>query len=284
MLLGGLLGCERAALPLQGNFSGRVPVSYAEQPLVPETEVLPVAPLREEPAETQAQEKEALKPPPEPALNALLEGPSKAPIRVTSPFHERGPAPLTVVLHGSCGEPKITCGWFQDGDMEATWQVCPAGNSYCGRNAYEWSISPAPRLEKYLSGGLARVRERYGERISEEGAVLVGFSLGAFAAVSLLSSGTHQFAGVVLVGASVAPTAEQITSAGVARIALVAGDFDSSAPAMQRAAAALKKQGIRARFVSLGQTGHFFPDSTSAPIGRVIDWARGLDHAGSPAR
>jgi pimeloyl-ACP methyl ester carboxylesterase len=255
-----------------------------EQTSDPLVEVSPAPPSDAAPTGEPPPQEGPPGPPPDPVQNALLEGPSRLPIRVSSPFQEQGPAPLTVLLHGICNNPKVTCGWFQPGDLAPSWQVCPAGNSPCGRDSYQWSTSPAPRLEEHVSSGLARVQERYGERISREGAVLVGFSLGAFAAVSLLSSGTRRFDGLVLVGASVAPTPEQIALAGVRRVAFAAGDFDSAAPAMRRAAAALEKQGIQARYESLGRTGHVIPDSTSAPIGRLIDWARDQAHAGAPPR
>jgi hypothetical protein len=44
---------------------------------------------------------------------------------------------------------------------------------------------------------------------------------------------------------------------------------------MRAQAESLRKQGIEARFVSLGRVGHFIPVETAAQVAELIDWARG---------
>lgn len=270
-----LPGCGRSVLPLLDGSSGRLPVLLQEQ--APPTLAEPPAPSPGGESEENNEVEPPAGPPAEPARNVLLQGPGHTQLRVSSPFQERGAAPMTVLLHGICNNPRVTCGWFHEEDLGPTWQVCPAGNVPCGGDGYQWSVHSPERLERHVLGGVAHTQERYGARISPEDAVLVGFSLGAVAAVTLLASGTQRFSGVVLVGASVSPSAEQLALAGVRRIALAAGDHDGAAPAMRRAAASLRKRGVQARFESLGRVGHVIPDSTSAPIGRLIDWARGQE-------
>lgn len=200
-------------------------------------------------------------------------------MRWTAPLREHEPAPLTVLMHGLCNDPQVTCGWFRE--LGTSWQVCPAGPVSCGWG-YQWAGGPEKSRQR-VAASVERAREELGARLRADGAVLVGFSMGAMGAVEVVRTSPGMFVGLVLVGARVTPRASDLRAAGVRRVALAAGDFDGAAGSMRAVAASLSRAGIDARYVSLGKVGHFIPDSTSAPIAELIAWAREVVPSGGSA-
>ena len=118
-------------------------------------------------------------------------------------------------------------------------------------------------------------------RLLDDATVLVGYSNGAYAVAALVHALAQQrspresIRGVVLFGAATTLTAEDLRNLG-ARAGFAAGELDGSAAAMRANAEALRRQGIAARFVSLGHVGHVLPRSTSKVLGELVDWARSL--------
>jgi len=80
--------------------------------------------------------------------------------------------------------------------------------------------------------------------------------------------------GVVLFGAGTALAAEDLRKLD-ARAGFAAGELDGTAAAMRANAEALRRQGIDARFVSLGHVGHVLSRSTSKILGELVDRAHG---------
>ncbi len=138
----------------------------------------------------------------------------------------------------------------------------------------------AQTIRALIDASVAAAKERHGDRMRTDAVVLVGYSNGAYA----LSALVHELAqrpetamdlkGIVLFGADVHPNAADLHALGV-RVGFTAGDGDGSAAPMRATAASLQKENIDARFVSLGHVGHVIPQSTSATIAALIDWARG---------
>jgi plastocyanin len=91
-------------------------------------------------------------------------------------------------------------------------------------------------------------------------ATLPAWSDGGYAAVSLVHALAQApeppfaLAGVVIFAANVDLIAADVRELGL-RIGLTAGDFDGSAATMNAPAEALRRQGVEARFVSLGRDG-----------------------------
>jgi predicted esterase len=205
------------------------------------------------------------------ALHGLA-GQGRGQVCVTSPEREAGPAPATVLLHGMCNDPHLTCDWFRPGELASSWQVCPSGPVACDQG-FQWAGGPGS-VARRIEQSLGRARAEYPGRIAEGRAVLVGFSQGAFAAVELMRGGERGFVGLVLVGAKAVPRAADLRAAGVRRVGLAAGDLDGAAATMRRAAASLEREGLGARYLSLGRVGHVIPDATSGEIAALIEWAR----------
>jgi hypothetical protein len=108
--------------------------------------------------------------------------------------------------------------------------------------------------------------------------VLLGYSNGAYAVTNLVhdfakTPPPERIAGVILFGAETTLRADEVRALG-ARVGFTAADNDGAGRAIRANASELRRQGIETCFVSLGNAGHFIPQSTSAPIARLVDWAR----------
>jgi dipeptidyl aminopeptidase/acylaminoacyl peptidase len=77
---------------------------------------------------------------------------------------------------------------------------------------------------------------------------------------------------VILIGARVYPDVRQLHRAGVERIVLAAGVRDLTYPHLVEQARRLRRQGTEVRFVSLGDTGHWFPDDLTPRMSEILDW------------
>jgi predicted esterase len=202
-------------------------------------------------------------------------------VRETEPLvdPDDAPRPVTIAFHSLCFDPQWTCDWFRPGDFAPQWQLCPRAPTPCGGGGYRWDAGPRD-VRRLVELSLATVKERHGTRVRDDGTVLVGYSNGAFAVASLVHALAQEpeapvhVKGVVLFGAEVDLSAADVKTLG-ARVGLTAGDLDGSSYRMRAGADALKRQGVEARFVSLGRVGHVIPQATSPAIGQLIDWARG---------
>jgi len=193
-----------------------------------------------------------------------------------APATPRAPRPLIVVppqrpdatgvtlyLHGLCGSPHRGCAALRDAASAQGWLLgptAPADLPGCGPS---WSAAPRLR-DATLARALHHAHDAPGAR------VLVGFSQGAYTAVSLLRATPGRWTAVALVGAEVRLDARTIRRAGVRRVALAAGRYDQAARAMRETAAALRRDGVDARFVSLGEVGHTPASRGVGPVWRAL--------------
>jgi predicted esterase len=188
--------------------------------------------------------------------------------------------PVTVVLHGLCGEPRSACGPFVDPSTARGWLVCPRAEDPCGGGS-RWRLRPeddAQRVETSI-GELAR--ERPGMVDVSSPRILVGFSLGGIAAVRIAQSTqpdpdrNRRYAGLVVIASQVHPDAELLKKAGVARVVLAAGDLDITSRPLQEDARAMNRSGLPTRFVSLGNFGHGYPSDMRERMREPMAWVAG---------
>jgi hypothetical protein len=186
--------------------------------------------------------------------------------------------PLVTMLHGMCSEPLPTCELARGAATEVGWYACPTGNGHCG-TAADWAGSGAVKAE-FLAESLAELDAmRLGRRGAEAGDVLIGFSRGAFVARDVAYELAGRWVGLVLIGAALVPDADRLRDHGIRRVVLAAGDFDGARPTMVKAAAALTRRGLPARFVSLGPIYHTLPADLDARLAPEIAWLRAAEPA-----
>jgi predicted esterase len=201
-------------------------------------------------------------------------------IRETAPYLEPDDQkrPVTFILHGLCAEEKWMCDWLQHGDLGPQWQICPRAPVACGNGGASWS-APTPEIVQLLERSLSATRARHPERVRDEGLVLAGMSQGAYAIARVVHElAEHPSAvlkprGIVLQGAAISLSSGDVKKLGL-RVVLAAGEQDAAAPRMRALAAALKSQGIEARYASFGAVGHFLPVDSATTMSELIAWAR----------
>jgi pimeloyl-ACP methyl ester carboxylesterase len=183
----------------------------------------------------------------------------------------RGAHSLTVVyLHGIHGLPQNGCPWLASGASELGWLVCPAANTQLPNGTFSWGGTVAAQREV-----VARAERAAQESGADPDAanVLVGFSQGAYVALDLVHARLGRVRGLVLIGADVAPSRAMLEAAGVSRIVLAAGDLDGASAPMKRATARLVREGMDARFVSLGAIGHSYETTEKEALRDAIVWS-----------
>jgi predicted esterase len=188
--------------------------------------------------------------------------------------------PVTVMLHGMCSEPERACRHFANTVNERGWLLCPRATQRCESGGSTWRFKG---FERDVEAGIARVRERHPGRLDErEGRTLVGFSLGAFRALSLAQSTRDTYPRVILIGAKIYPDARLLARGGVERLLLAAGDYDMMSAHMRGRYRVLARQGFPVAFQSYGRVGHAFPGNFSDLLERALDWVQGQDVALTP--
>lgn len=191
------------------------------------------------------------------------------------------PRPVTVLLHGLCGDPRSACAPFIETSTARGWLVCPRAEDACGGGS-RWRLRPEDDIRRVEESVRALARERAGEIDVSSPRVLVGFSLGGIAAVRIAQSAQPPglYSGLVVIASQVHPNAELLKKAGVKRVVLAAGDFDMTSKPLQEDARLLDHAGLPTRFVSLGRFGHGYPADMDARMRQPMAWVAG-EPAGS---
>lgn len=190
---------------------------------------------------------------------------------VVYPAQPPGPRRITVVLHGMCSEPANACRHFAAQVTKDEHLVCPRAGKRCDGGGSIWPhVGFAEHIERALERaeaalGVARVD-------STQGRTLIGYSLGAFRALSLAERGAGRYPRVMLIGAKVYPNSKLLRENGVQRLLLSAGAWDMMHDHMQRQTRRVARTGFTAHFLGLGPVGHFFTPSFADYLPQALSW------------
>lgn len=175
------------------------------------------------------------------------------------------------MLHGMCDEPEVECPYFAEAVTRRSWLVCPRADLRCDSGGYIWQQG---RREQTVEAAVSLVKTRFAHHIAEEqGRALIGFSLGAIFGMDLAHNGEGRYRRVLLIGGKVHPQASRLRDAGVERFILAAGDYDMMHAHMRDQAR--RVQGVPTQFVSLGKSGHWFPDDFTPRLESMLGWLEG---------
>lgn len=185
-------------------------------------------------------------------------------------FPRGGARPLRLVahLHGVCGGPPYACGKWLSAGVEVGAVVCPTGNARCPDSpasvlpsweAPSWSELVAI-MNKDLEASVAKVEAKHRGSICRDGAVLTGYSRGAYAAAVIARQHKDLWPYLVLIEANVSLTAASLRAAGIHAVALVAGEQGDQIGGMRATVEALDKDGFPARLFVMKKTGHLYSE------------------------
>jgi predicted esterase len=178
-------------------------------------------------------------------------------------------APLRLVghLHGMCGPPSYACGKWIGAGTDVGIMVCPTGNARCGESPYSppsWEAPSWPELvaimDKDLEAAVAKVAAKRPGSIRKEGAILTGYSRGAFAAPVIARRHPGRWRYLVLIEANAPLSVEGLRSSGVRSVALVAGEQGTEIAGMRKTQEDLARAGFPAQLFVMRRTGHLYSD------------------------
>ncbi len=197
---------------------------------------------------------------------------TEPPILVYPPRSTSNAAPPLVLLHGMCGRPENECPWFAGSATDGRWVACPRADLSCNGGGSIWSGATRARADLVGSTEARLERAFDGAAGWTRGGILVGFSLGAFVALDVAEASHGEWKRLMLIGAFVKPSAKKLEAAGVESVLFASGDWDMSHDEMRRQARALERQGVRARYMSMGPVGHEFAKDMDTWLKEAIGW------------
>jgi predicted esterase len=177
------------------------------------------------------------------------------------------PRPVTVMLHGMCGAPERECPSYAPAVADHGWLVCPRAPVACEGGGHSWSFVTTDQV---IENALAKLTQARPDAVDPRGRTLIGFSLGAVAAMQVAHEGHGRYRRVVLIGAKVFPDAHRLTEQGVERLALVVGDWDMMREHMWQQHQRLTRRGFASVFTSLGRIGHAYPPDMTERMGVLL--------------
>jgi predicted esterase len=182
--------------------------------------------------------------------------------------------PVTVLLHGMCGDPRNACAPFADVATSRSWLVCPRAEDACGGAGASWRLR-GDDTQLVEASVRATARQHAGAVDVAAPRVLVGFSLGGVAAVRIAEGSSGTYEGLVVIESLVHPDAALLKRAGVKRVVLAAADLDMTSAPLRKDAKSLASQGLPTLFVSLGQYGHGYPPDIADRMHDAMQWVGG---------
>jgi predicted esterase len=184
-----------------------------------------------------------------------------------------GPRPITVVLHGMCGEPARTCSHFAEQVTRSEHLICPRARSRCEGGGSSFSQAAfAPEVEAAVARALRSLSGSVDER---RGRTLIGYSLGAFRALDIAEASHGRYPRVMLIGARLYPSLRSLRGNGVERLLMAAGDWDMTSAHMRRQTVLLARAGFPASFLRLGPVGHAFTASFGGHLASALGFLHG---------
>jgi predicted esterase len=181
---------------------------------------------------------------------------------------------LITNLHGMCNPPGYACGYWTNAASQKGFLVCPTGNSTCGAamyNAPTWTESFA-KMDEDLEKAIATVDAAYPGEISRDGAILTGFSRGAFAAPEIAKMHPGRWPYLILNEANVPLNAATLRKSGVRAVAMIAGERGGEIHGERVTVASLGIQKFPAKLWVMPGAGHYYSANIDDIMREAIEW------------
>ena len=191
---------------------------------------------------------------------------------VIFPARAAGPRPITVLLHGMCGDAARACSHFAEEVTKSANLVCPRASQRCAGGGASW---PDKGVADAVESAVTRAKAALPAVDETHGRTLIGYSMGAYRALGIAQGGAGTYPRVMLIGAKVALDQTRLSESGVQRLLLCAGNWDMMHDPMQRETERVRRSGFQARFLGLGPVGHSFTPSFSNYLPEALAWLSG---------
>jgi predicted esterase len=201
-----------------------------------------------------------------------LDATSDLPGVVIFPARAPGARPITVLLHGMCGDAARACSHFAEQVTQTSNLVCPRASARCTGGGASW---PDQGVADAVEAAITRAKSTLLEVDESHGRTLIGYSMGAYRAVNIAQGSPGKYPRVMLIGANVSLDRARLTRNGTERVLLCAGSWDMMHDPMRREAERVRRAGLQARFMDLGPVGHAFTPSFAEYLPQALSWLAG---------
>jgi dipeptidyl aminopeptidase/acylaminoacyl peptidase len=116
-------------------------------------------------------------------------------------------------------------------------------------------------MDRDLEQSIARVEAAHPGALDRDGAVLTGYSRGAYAVPVIAGMHPGRWPYLVLIEADATLGLESLRRAGVRAVALVAGERGTEIAGMRKTAERLTRAAFPARLFVMPNTGHLYSDN-----------------------
>lgn len=123
-----------------------------------------------------------------------------------------------------------------------------------------------------LERSVAKVEAKHPGSVRREGAVLTGFSRGAYAAPVIARMHPGRWPYLVLVEANVPLSVATLRKSGVRAVALLAGELGTEIAGMRKTQAELEQAGFPSRLLVMPRVGHLYPDDMDRIMAEALDF------------
>jgi hypothetical protein len=188
--------------------------------------------------------------------------------------HVSGKQRLMAMLHGMCNPPGYACGLWAETAKDLGFLVCPTGDGTCGPamyNAPTWT-EPREKIDEDLELAITKVDARYPGELARDGAVLLGFSRGAYEGAKIAAAHPGRWPYLVLIEADVKLSKKMLDDAGVRAVALMAGEIGGQIAGERKTATALAAQGFPAKLWVMRKAAHHYSDDIESLMREAITW------------
>jgi predicted esterase len=115
-------------------------------------------------------------------------------------------------------------------------------------------------MDRDLETSIAKVESRRRGAIRKDGAILTGYSRGAYAAPFIARSHPGRWRFLILIEANAPLSAPQLRASGVRAVALVAGEQGDQIAGMRKTESDLEREGFPAKLFPMKKTGHLYSE------------------------
>ncbi len=138
-------------------------------------------------------------------------------------------------------------------------------------------------MDHDLERSIASVVARHPDSTTRDGAILTGFSRGAYAAPVIARRHPGRWPLLVLIEANVPLDAASLRKAGVRAVALVAGEKGTELKGERKTAARLEQEGFPARLFVMPLVAHQYADNMEEIMTDALSFVVAHEHDGDDA-
>jgi len=224
-------------------------------------------------------------------LSARTDGPHELPLTpersvfyarpIESPASSAGVRPWRLVghLHGICYPPSYSAGKWLGAAVDVGVLVSPTGNARCGDANLGPPSWEAPSWEELVAAmdadlerSIAKVEAKHPGSIRRGGAILTGFSRGAFAAPVIARAHPGRWSLLVLIEANAPVSAASLRKAGVRAVAWLAGEVGTELAGERKTDAELRSAGFPSKLFVMPRVAHLYPEEMDSLMHEAFEF------------